>query len=98
MADIMLLRVSEELNRKLCLKATQMRKTRSHDGRKRRQAAYHQVDLAKPARQRAQGGDGTRPKASGRQAAYLHSAHVRRACVQTNGRRPPQCRQGNPSA
>ena len=29
MADIMLLRVSEELNRKLCLKATQMRKTRS---------------------------------------------------------------------
>ena len=29
MADIMLLRVSEELNCKLCLKATQMRKTRS---------------------------------------------------------------------
>ena len=29
MADIMLLRVSEELNRKLCLKATQMRKTRN---------------------------------------------------------------------
>ena len=29
MADIMLLRVSEDLNRKLCLEATQMRKTRN---------------------------------------------------------------------
>ena len=117
MADIMLLRVSEELNRKLCLEATQMRKTRNQlagtilqewidnhaeDAQTcRKEAATSRIPSSRTCTARAiasagRGWDHARKRAADRPLTC--TARPPQADVQTNGRRPPQCRQGNPSA